>query len=98
VQSKPSARLKVRVTPRSSFNSLEVKEDGAVCIWVSAPPADDQANQMVCQVLSKALHVPSSAISIEKGTRSREKKILILGLSELELTTALEPGISIRFL
>jgi len=78
------ALLSVRVTPRSSRNRIEVSEDGAVKIWVTASPTDNQANLAVCELLAKKLGVPKSAASVSRGQASRDKLVAIHGLSLAE--------------
>ena len=70
----------MRVTPRSSRNRAEVAE-GAVKVWVTASPTDGQANLAVCELLAKRLDVPKSAVSIVRGESSRDKQVLVQGLS-----------------
>jgi uncharacterized protein (TIGR00251 family) len=77
-----SARLDVRVTPRSSRDRIEVAKDGAIKIWVTAAPTDGQANKAVCDLLAKKLGVPKSAVGVARGATSREKQIAIDGLTQ----------------
>jgi len=74
-----SCELKVRVTPRSSRNRVEVADAG-VKVWVTAAPADGQANEAVRIAVADALDVPKSSVSIVRGHSSREKSLEIIGL------------------
>lgn len=78
------ADVKVRVQPGSSQNRLEFF-DGIVKAWVNAPPVEGAANEAVIKLLSKALKVPKSSISIVRGETSREKTLRIDGLTEDEI-------------
>ncbi|MEZ0326449.1 MAG: DUF167 domain-containing protein [Fimbriimonas sp.] len=77
-------QITVRVTPRSSRNSVEL--DGEVVrIRVTAPPFDGQANAEVCKILAKALRIAPSYLMIVRGEASREKVIQVQGLSKEEI-------------
>lgn len=78
------ADVKVRVQPGSSQNRLEFL-DGIVKAWVNAPPVEGAANEAVIKLLSKALKVSKSSISIVRGETSREKTLRIDGLTEDEI-------------
>jgi uncharacterized protein (TIGR00251 family) len=76
--------ITIRVTPRSSRNAIEVDGE-AIKVWVSAPPADGQANDAVCKLLAKALGIAPSKLSIVKGESSRDKTIQVQILSRDEV-------------
>lgn len=68
------ARLTVRVTPRASRDAVEgFRDDGALAVRVTAPPADGAANAAVVSLLAKALGVPSRDVVLVTGASSRVK-------------------------
>ena len=74
-----SFRLPIRVTPRSSRPRTEW--DGQrLHVWVSAPPAEGQANEAVVRIVAERLRVPPSSVGIVRGGRGREKLIEVHGL------------------
>lgn len=75
--------LVVRVTPKSSRNAVVVEGD-AVKLYVTAPPADGEANAAVIAVLAKALGIAKSKLTIVRGDASRDKSIAIEGMSAEE--------------
>ncbi len=75
------ALLKLRVTPRASRNSIEAPADGSLPVKVTAPPAESKANQAVLKLLAKALGTPKSSLSITAGVKSRNKTVLVEGMS-----------------
>lgn len=77
------------MTPRASRNRLEFTE-GALRVYITAPPADGQANKAVIEIVAKALRVPKSSIEITKGEASRNKVLSINGLSARELAERLD--------
>ena len=76
------ARIRVRLTPRSSRDEIVGWQDGCLRVRVSAPPIDRQANDALERLLAKALGVPKSAVGVVSGGRSREKTVIIDGLSQ----------------
>ncbi|KAK9771615.1 hypothetical protein SCAR479_11686 [Seiridium cardinale] len=60
--------------------------DDAVELNVAAPPRDGESNKAVIRVMSEALNVPKSEVSISAGLKSREKTIEVhpsaLGLTQ----------------
>lgn len=71
--------LDVRVTPRSSRNRVEV--DGEkLKVWVTAAPADGQANEAVCRIIAEALRIAKSNVTIKRGHASRDKQVEVLGI------------------
>lgn len=77
-------QLEIRVTPRASRNKVEIAPDGNVKVFVTAPPADGEANDAVLKVLAKALSVAPTSLSVVRGQKSREKVIDLSNLSKNE--------------
>jgi uncharacterized protein YggU (UPF0235/DUF167 family) len=85
----PSARLDIRVIPRASRTKIDGIRAGRLMLRVTAPPVDDAANDAVVSALAKALSVPRSAIQITAGVHSRDKSIVISGVTPDDLKTRL---------
>jgi uncharacterized protein (TIGR00251 family) len=76
--------LAVRLTPnggRDAFDGVEVAADGLPHLKarVTAVPEKGKANKALIALLSKALKVPKSAISVASGETSRQKILRIYG-------------------
>ncbi|MFN3318472.1 hypothetical protein C0V73_16090 [Rhizobium sp. TH135] len=76
--------LAVRLTPnggRDAFDGVEVGADGLAHLKarVTAVPEKGKANKALIAVLSKALKVPKSSISVVSGETSRQKILRIEG-------------------
>lgn len=76
------ARLNVRVKPRSSVSEVVGLEGGALVVRVSAPPVDGRANRAVCELVADILGVGKSSVTVERGERSRDKVVIVEGLSQ----------------
>lgn len=68
-------RVTVRVIPRADRDEVGGMRDGALVIRVRAPAVDGAANEAAAKALGKALGVPTGAVRIERGTRSRSKVV-----------------------
>lgn len=80
--------IAVRVTPRSSRNRVAL-EDGGIRVWVTAPPAEGEANAAVLRTLAKSLGIAPSRLQIIRGETSRDKTIRVDGLAREEIDTKL---------
>lgn len=78
------AELQVRVTPKASQEKVVVI-DNKMRVWVTAPPAEGQANQALINLLAKALGLPKSAFEIGRGGKSRDKRVLVSGITQERL-------------
>lgn len=68
----PGAVLEVRVTPKASRNEIR-EEDGQIRVYVTTVPENGKANDAVVKLLSKALGVPKSRLTLIRGATSRDK-------------------------
>jgi uncharacterized protein len=71
----------VRVVPRASRDAMEGEHAGALKIRLTAPPAEDRANQALRRLLSERLNVPIAAVRIIAGAKSRTKRVSVAGAS-----------------
>jgi len=80
-----SARLDIRVMPRSSRSGLAGVRDGRLVVRVTAAPVDDAANAAAIATLAEALALPRRDVRIVAGAASRNKTIEVRGLSTVQL-------------
>ncbi len=78
-------RLEVKVTPGAQRNEVAGVTAGVLHVKVAAPPVRGKANQELIDLLSQALGVSRSSISIVKGQTNRNKVISIAGLDREEI-------------
>ncbi|MDH4415269.1 MAG: DUF167 domain-containing protein [Rhizobium sp.] len=76
--------LAVRLTPnggRDAFDGVEVTADGLAHLKarVTAVPEKGKANKALVALLSKALKLPKSTISVVSGETARQKILRIEG-------------------
>lgn len=79
----------VRVQPRASKDEVAGIVDRALKIRLQAPALEDRANIALCELLSRLLKTPKSAVRILSGDRSRIKRVEVRGVTEQQLLALL---------
>jgi uncharacterized protein len=77
-------RVAVRLSPRAGadrIGDIAQLADGTAVLKVSvtAPPAEDRANDALLRLLAKEWHVPRRDLAIVAGSKSRNKIVYIAG-------------------
>lgn len=67
--------LSVRVHPQRHPPRVE-KKDSALHIYLSSPPENGKANKELIALLSHYLKCPQKSLTIARGHKGKEKKIL----------------------
>jgi len=89
-----SLALNVYVQPRASQNRIAGIHGNAVKLCVTAPPAENKANEAVIGFLASLFAVPKSAVSIKSGRQGRQKKVIIINLDFSEARKILSKALS----
>jgi uncharacterized protein (TIGR00251 family) len=84
------AHIAVRLQPRARANQIVGERAGVLVVRVTAPPVDGRANEALCRLIAKRLHVPSRRVSVVRGAGAREKVVRVEGLTAEEVRAALE--------
>ena len=79
----------MRVQPKARRIGVTVSEAGDVIVRVSAPPERGKANGAVVEAIAHALWVPSSAVEIVRGYTTRDKVLVVDGLTQEEAMSRL---------
>jgi uncharacterized protein len=85
-----SVKFWLRVKPRSRRQGLGRSASGELFLQVTAPPADQRANEAVADFLAEALRLPRSSVEILAGSKARRKLIQITGLPARDAISRLE--------
>lgn len=72
-----SLRLLLRVIPRASREGWGGRRGERLVVHLTAAPTDGKANARLKKFLAAEFRTPQSAITIERGDRSREKTVRI---------------------
>jgi len=82
---KKGVEISVLVLPRSSKSRIVGIHDNALKIKLTKPPVDGQANEECCRVLAKYFGVSKSQVTVVRGVTSKNKRVLIKGVSETDI-------------
>ena len=87
---KKGVEINFQVLPQSSQSKIVGLHNDAVKIKLNKPPVDGQANAECCRVVAKYFKVSKTQVSVLRGTSSRQKTILVEGVSALAVIERLE--------
>lgn len=82
--------LAVRVSPRASKAAITGEENGRLKVRLKAPPLDGRANRELLSVLAAALGLRKSRLQLVAGEKSRDKTVLLTGISEPDAAALLD--------
>jgi len=78
------ASFAIRVHPRAKRNAITGELGNVLKLALTAPPVEGKANAACIEFFANLLNVPRSSITIASGQNSRNKVILVLGLTAEE--------------
>lgn len=81
--------LRIKVVPRASRNELGEVLGDRFKLKIAAPPVDSAANEELVVFLAKQLGVSRSAVQLTHGQTSRNKTVLIRGMTVVQVTDGL---------
>lgn len=79
----------MRLQPRAGANEIVGERNGALVVRVTAAPLDGRANDALCRLIAKRLHVGSQRVAVVRGAGAREKLVRVEGLTDEEVRTRL---------
>jgi len=85
VESSGGVTFRVRVQPRASRDAVGGEWEGALRVRLTAPPVDSRANDALCRLLAGHLNVPTGAVRIRSGERSRTKRVEVSGVTATQI-------------
>lgn len=89
-EAKGGVTVSVHVVPRASRTGLVGLHGTSLRIRVKAPPVEGAANAELLKYLAEQLSLPSSHVELIAGDASREKLILVRGLTLAVVATRLK--------
>ena len=78
---KKGVEIRFLVLPRSSQSKITGFHNDAVKVKLNKPPIDSRANAECCKVVAKYFGVSKTQVSVLHGITSRQKTILVQGVS-----------------
>ncbi|MGI6225339.1 MAG: DUF167 domain-containing protein [Peptococcales bacterium] len=74
--------IKIKVQPRASKNEIKGVQGNAIKVRLTSPPVDGAANLACQNFFAQICDLPKSQVQIVAGLTSRNKTLLIEGLSK----------------
>jgi uncharacterized protein (TIGR00251 family) len=84
-----ACEIAVRLQPRASADEIVGERDGVLLVRVRAPPAEGRANDALCRLIAKRLHVAAGRVEVIRGARARQKLVRVWGLDARQVGDAL---------
>jgi uncharacterized protein len=94
--SKPSTRVRLRVSPGTRRTEVTGRYGDGWKVRVSTPPERGRANDAVLALLADTLELPRRSLSIVSGHGAREKVVLMEGIGPAEIERRLDRVLSRR--
>ncbi|MHB1390497.1 MAG: DUF167 domain-containing protein [Thermoleophilia bacterium] len=85
--------LKVRVVPGARKSQLAGESAGRLRVRLMAPPVEGKANRELMRFLAAILGVRKNRVSLVSGERSREKTVLLAGVSLSDVRDRLDAAL-----
>ena len=86
----------MRVQPRASREGIAGAREGALLVRVSAPPVEGAANEALTRLLARALGLPASAVTVERGATGRDKIVRLEGADRARVEALAIPSAAAR--
>lgn len=82
--------IKIHAKPGAKQNSVTDIIDEAIGVQIAAPPVDGEANTELVKYIAKVLQLRKSDVSVDRGSKSREKTILIDKSADITVDKVIE--------
>jgi hypothetical protein len=77
--------LLVRVNPGARKSEIMGEAGGRLRIRLQAPPVEGKANKELARFIARELGLKKNQVTLSSGEKSREKSLLLRGLSQEEV-------------
>jgi len=71
--------------PRAARDEVAGERQGALLVRLTAPPAENRANDALRKLLAERLRIPRRQVEIVGGQRSRVKSVRVAGLTAAQI-------------
>ncbi|XP_050582246.1 UPF0235 protein C15orf40 homolog [Bombus affinis] len=73
--------IKIQAKPGAKHNNITDISEDAVGVAISAPPVEGEANTELVKYLASILGMRKSDVSLDRGSKSRHKVIIVSGIT-----------------
>ncbi len=81
----PSCKLPIKAIPNAPRSAVVGWLGEALKVKVHAPALEGRANDELCEFIADTLGLPRRAVTVAVGAKSRQKLLLIVGLTLAEV-------------
>ena len=81
--------LSIKVIPRAGVTKIAGTREGRLLVRLAAAPVDGAANDALIGFLAALLKLPAKTIHVASGTRSRNKVVMVTGVSTAKVLSAI---------
>lgn len=82
--------IKIHAKPGAKQNAITDISQESVGVQISAPPLDGEANAELIKYMATVLSLRKSDVSLDRGSKSREKTILVSKLTNTTIERIME--------
>jgi len=86
-----SVSLSIHVQPKASRTRIAGLHGDAIKLCITSPPVDGKANAAVIQFIAKLFKIPRAAVTLASGEASRDKRLILAGISMAQAEAVLQP-------
>ena len=92
----PRTSLRLRVVPGAKRPGIVGRHGDAWKVRVGAPPEQGRANDAVLELLARVLDVERRDLTLARGASSRDKVVMLEGVSDDVVEARLEEAVGAR--
>jgi uncharacterized protein (TIGR00251 family) len=81
--------LEIHAQPQARKNELVGLHNDRLKVKIKSPPVDGKANECLVEYFVELLGLSRSAVTLLRGETSRQKQLLIVGVTAEEVTATL---------
>ncbi len=81
--------ISIHASPRASKTAVQGLHGDSLKIRLNAPPVDGKANGILIEFLADTLGIPERQVTIVGGETSRQKRVLVRGLTVAQVQSRL---------
>jgi uncharacterized protein (TIGR00251 family) len=82
---KQGCLIEIHAQPQARKNEIIGLHNERLKIKIQSPPVDGKANEMLIEFLAETLKVSRSRLRLTKGETSRQKQVLVEGMTPAEV-------------